>query len=51
MGQDVRLDPMADPEFSAFYKKNVDGLKQQYASTLDQAKEDLAEFCGFPPEA
>lgn len=50
MGQDVRLDPMQDPEFSAFYKKNVDAVRQHYANAIEQAKEQLAEICGFEPE-
>ncbi len=47
MGPDYRMDPMTDPEFSAFYKKNVESVRQQYISALDKAKEDLAGLCGF----
>lgn len=49
MGQDYRMDPMQDPEFAAFYKQNVDSVRQQYVATLNKAKTDLAELCGFPP--
>lgn len=47
MGQAVRLDPMADPEFAAFYKKNVEGLKANYEEALSQAKDQLSALCGF----
>ena len=50
-GQDVRLDPMNDPEFAAFYKQNVDAVRQRYQDTLDQAKAELARLCGFDIEA
>lgn len=47
MGRPVRIDPMSDPEFAAFYKQNVGQMKAQYQGALDQAKEDLAALCGF----
>lgn len=47
MGPDYRMDPMTDPEFAAFYKKNVESVRQQYISALEKAKEDLAALCGF----
>ncbi len=50
LGQDVRLDPMKDPEFAAFYKQNVENLRVRYADTLEGAKEQLASICGFAPE-
>jgi hypothetical protein len=50
MGQDVRLDPMQDPEFAAFYKQNVENLRTSYSDALEKAKEDLALLCGFAPE-
>jgi hypothetical protein len=46
MGRDVRIDPMSDPEFSAFYKQNVSAAREQYQSALDKAKEDLASMLG-----
>jgi len=51
MGQEIRLDPMADPEFAAFYKKNVEGLKASYGNALEQAKLEIAAICGFIEEA
>jgi len=50
MGQDIRLDPMADPEFAAFYKKNVEGLKASYGDALEQAKLEISGLCGFGQE-
>jgi hypothetical protein len=47
MGQDVRLDPMADPEFAAFYKQNVESLRKNYADALERAKVELAALCGI----
>jgi len=50
MGQDVRLDPMKDPEFAAFYKQNVENLRSSYSDALEKAKEDLAGLCGLAPK-
>jgi hypothetical protein len=47
MGQDVRIDPMSDPEFAAFYKQNVSAVRAQYQDALDKAKEDLATLLGI----
>jgi len=47
MGQDVRLDPMTDPEFAAFYKQNVSAVRQQYLDALEKAKADLASLVGI----
>lgn len=47
MGPGVRLDPMADPEFAAFYKQNVEGLKTNYNDALERAKGELMTLCGI----
>jgi len=47
MGQNVRIDPMSDPEFAAFYKQNVSAAREQYQTALDKAKEDLATMLGI----
>jgi len=47
MGQDVRVDPMTDPEFAAFYKQNVSAVRQQYIDALERAKTDLASLLGI----
>ena len=46
LGQEVKLDPMQDPEFVAFFKQNVGKLKEQYQQALDNAKEDLKAMIG-----
>ncbi len=47
MGRPVRIDPMQDPDFAAFYKQNVGQMRTQYQDALDQAKADLAALCGI----
>jgi len=47
MGRAVRLDPMQDPEFAAFYKQNVGQMRDQYQAFLDKTKADLAALCGL----
>ena len=47
MGQDVRIDPMSDHEFAAFYKQNVSAARAQYQAALEKAKEDLASMLGI----
>ncbi len=50
MGQDVRLDPMADPEFAAFYKQNFEALRANYSDALERAKSELTGLCGIAKE-
>lgn len=47
MGRPVRIDPMQDPDFAAFYKQNVGQMRNQYQDALDKAKADLASLCGI----
>lgn len=51
MGRPVRIDPMSDPDFAAFYKQNVGQMRTQYQDALDKAKADLAALCGIKKEA
>ena len=46
-GRQVRIDPMTDPQFVEFYKKNVEALQQSYGDALEKAKQDLTAICGF----
>jgi hypothetical protein len=46
LGQEVKLDPMQDLEFVAFYKQNLGKLKEQYQQALDKVKEDLRGMVG-----
>jgi len=41
MGREVRIDPMQDPEFVAFYNQNINALKGNYETVIDQAKEEI----------
>jgi len=47
LGQSVRIDPMSDPEFADFYRKNIDAMHKNYASALEEAKAQLSALCGF----
>jgi hypothetical protein len=39
-GRQVRLDPFQDPEFTAFYNQNMNALKENYQSAIDQIREE-----------
>ncbi|MFZ4617840.1 MAG: DUF6657 family protein [Rectinemataceae bacterium] len=47
LGQEVRLDPMMDQEFAAFYKQNVGAAREQYQTALDAARSELAGLIGL----
>ncbi|MCX8013988.1 MAG: hypothetical protein N3A02_06830 [Rectinema sp.] len=47
LGQAVRIDPMSDPEFVEFYRKNVEEMRKNYSGALEGAKHQLADICGF----
>jgi hypothetical protein len=38
MGTPVRIDPFQDPEFVAFYNKNMSALKANYQAMVDQVR-------------
>jgi len=38
LGRDVRIDPMQDPEFIAFYNQHITALKANYEPFFEQAK-------------
>jgi hypothetical protein len=40
MGREVRIDPLQDPEFAAFYNQNMNALKGNYEGLIEQAKEE-----------
>ena len=39
-GREVRIDPFQDPEFVAFYNQNINALKGNYESVVEQAREE-----------
>jgi hypothetical protein len=47
LGQNVRIDPMSDPEFADFYRKNIDSMRKNYANALEEAKAQLSALCGL----
>ena len=40
LGREVRIDPLQDPEFIAFYNQHMNALKGNYESVIEQAKEE-----------
>jgi len=40
LGREVRIDPMQDPEFAAFYNQHMNALKSNYEPVVEQAKEE-----------
>ncbi|MDR1257468.1 MAG: hypothetical protein LBJ86_06950 [Spirochaetaceae bacterium] len=41
LGQQVRLDPFQDPEFVAFYNKNMDNFKSGYEAVVQDMREQV----------
>jgi hypothetical protein len=46
LGQEVRIDPFQDPEFVAFYNKNMEGLKANYEAVLTDVREQVSGLFG-----
>jgi len=40
LGREVRIDPFQDPEFVTFYNQNMNALKANYESVVEQAREE-----------
>jgi len=40
LGREVRIDPLQDPEFAAFYSQHMNALKGNYEPVVEQAKEE-----------
>jgi len=40
MGREVRIDPLQDPEFVAFYNQHMTALRGNYEAVIEQAKEE-----------
>lgn len=40
MGREVRIDPLQDPEFIAFYNQNMNALRGNYQAVVDQVREE-----------
>jgi len=46
MGREVRIDPMQDPEFIAFYNQHMNALKSNYEAVIEQAREQAKLMFG-----
>ena len=44
MGREVRIDPMQDPEYIAFYNQHMGALKSNYEPVVDQAREEAKKM-------
>jgi len=44
LGREVRIDPLQDPEFVAFYNQHISALKGNYEPVVEQAKEEARRF-------
>jgi len=44
LGREVRIDPLQDPEFIAFYNQHMTALKGNYEAVIEQAKEEARRF-------
>jgi hypothetical protein len=42
LGREVRLDPFQDPEFVAFFNQNMNALKANYESVIEQTRAQAA---------
>jgi hypothetical protein len=40
LGRQVQIDPFQDPEFAAFYNQNMNALKGNYQSAVDEIREE-----------
>ena len=40
MGRPIQLDPFQDPEFATFYTQNINALKANYQTAVDQVREE-----------
>jgi hypothetical protein len=43
-GQQVNLDPFQDPEFAALYSRNMNTLRSNYQTMVDQVREQAEQF-------
>ena len=44
MGLEVRIDPFQDPEFLAFFNQNMNALKANYETAVDQVRNEAARL-------
>ncbi|MDR1901717.1 MAG: hypothetical protein LBQ88_05460 [Treponema sp.] len=46
LGRSVQIDPFQDPEFIAFYNQNMNALKENYQSIIDQVRDEATRIFG-----
>jgi hypothetical protein len=44
MGRQVRIDPFQDPEFAAFYNQNLNALKANYQTAVDEVRNEAQKI-------
>ena len=44
MGRQVKLDPLQDPEFVSFFNQNMNALKENYQTAIDQVREEAVRL-------
>ncbi|MDR1596858.1 MAG: hypothetical protein LBR99_04045 [Treponema sp.] len=44
LGRHIQIDPFQDPEFVTFYNQNMNALKGNYQTLVDQVREQAAEL-------
>ena len=44
LGRQVKIDPLQDPEFIAFFTQNINALKGNYQAAADQVREEAARL-------
>lgn len=47
MGREVRIDPLQDPEFIAFYNQHINALKNNYEPIIKEVKEEARRLFGI----
>jgi hypothetical protein len=46
LGRNVQIDPFQDPEFVTFYNQNMNALKENYQSGIDQVRNEANRIFG-----
>jgi hypothetical protein len=44
LGREIRIDPLQDPEFIAFFNQHVNAVKSNYEPVVEQAKEEVRKM-------
>ena len=44
LGRTIKIDPLQDPEFVAFFNQHINALKENYQAAADQVREEAAKL-------